>query len=342
MTLTIYQWWRCGYHILLHLYEKKRKERDTYIFATGEWLNLTKTCKSNVCLVGKTAIVTGANSALNLTGIGYDTAEDFAKRGARVILACRDPGRGKDAVERIIRATDNANVIYKPLDLSSFQSIKAFADDVKNSEERLDILVNNAGVGGFVNTSTGENGLLLVMLCNYYGPFLLTNLLLPLLIKTENSRIVNVSSEVAKYGQLNLDKINILDDQSNFKNGFKLYKNSKLCNILFTIELASILKPTTVTTYSLHPGVVSTNIFRNMSPVLKKLITFVLHTFCLSSFEGAQTSIYCSITKGIEWSSGEHYSNCQYVPKYKTAEDPELPKRLWKVTEKLVQLEKYK
>ncbi|XP_066250709.1 retinol dehydrogenase 11-like [Euwallacea similis] len=300
-----------------------------YIKLTTGW------CKSNVCLIGKTAIVTGAN-----TGIGYETAEDFAKRGAKVILACRNEDRGTKAAENIIKSTDNTNVFFKHLDMSSFESVRKFAEDINKFEKRLDILVNNAGVGT-CGRKKSENGLLMLMQINYFGPFLLTYLLLDLLKKTSNSRVINVSSIVAKLLK-NFD----IEDLNNFPK-FKfdwlgnvyLYSLSKLCNILFTIELSKKLKGTSTTTYSLHPGVVNTKIIRDLPPVMKYSNSLTFKHFFKSPIEGAQTNIYCSVAKGIEKLSGEHFHNCYRVSRYNIMESQELAERLWKTTERILNLQ---
>ncbi|CAG9773778.1 unnamed protein product [Ceutorhynchus assimilis] len=292
------------------------------------WLKWTTGwCRSNVRLVGKTAIITGAN-----TGIGYETAKDLAKRGARVILACRDPTRGQKAVEKIVKATNNQNVIFKHLDLSTFESVIEFAKDINKTEARLDILVNNAGMG-FRGYLKADNGFLLIMQTNYFGHFLLTNLLLDLMKKTKNSRIVNVGSIAAKFTE-DFD-VNQLNKYEASGHHFEVYCRSKLCNLLFTIELADRLKGTSVTTYSVHPGAVATEAFRTI-PAVARIITTVLGWFMKNSLEGAQTTIYCSLQKGIENYSGEHFEDCHYVSRYKIAQDPNLPKQLWKVTEELI------
>ncbi|XP_050297543.1 uncharacterized protein LOC126736916 [Anthonomus grandis grandis] len=299
-----------------------------YIKLTTGW------CRSNVCLVGKTAVITGAN-----TGIGYETAADFAKRGARVILACRSESRGQDAVQRIIRETDNENVVFKQLDLASFKSVREFAKDINATEERLDILVNNAGIGNAENKQT-EDGLLILMQSNHFGHFLLTNLLLDLLKKTKNSRIVNVASLAGKYAKdFNVNRLNEFPE-GHYRVGGPLYRRSKLCNILFTIELAQRLKGTGVTAYSLHPGVILTEFIRDMSGWRRIVAENVLKWFFKTPIEGAQTTIYCSVAKGIESDSGEHFADCAFVTRYKTAEDPDLPKKLWEISEKLVKLGK--
>lgn len=148
----------------------------------------TRNCRSQVCLKGKTVIVVGANTGTNtyffvvsfkgfFLGIGFETAIDFAKRGARVIVGCRNEKSAKEAVEKIKKETHNTNVIYKLIDLSSFKSVKKFAADIKSTEDRLDILVNNAAAAGLPDELT-EDGCLVVMQINYFSHFLLTHLLL--------------------------------------------------------------------------------------------------------------------------------------------------------------------
>ncbi|XP_030748250.1 retinol dehydrogenase 12-like [Sitophilus oryzae] len=297
-----------------------------YIKLTTGW------CRSNVCLVGKTVIVTGSN-----TGIGYETAADLAKRGAKVILACRNGQRAKDAVQRIINETDNSNVSYRILDLGSLKSVRKFADEINKNEERLDILINNAGLQTVpeIKGLTGD-GLQPTMQANYFGHFLLTHLLLGLLKKSAPSRIVNVASMAANY-----TKFKSVDDL-NSEGGVvvDVYGRSKLANILFTIELSEKLKNTKVTTYSLHPGVILTEFSRNVPELFKGVVENVLRYMFKNAIEGAQTTIYCAVEKDIEKYSGQHFHDCHVVKPYKKARKSDLVKSVWKKTEELVKLEK--
>jgi retinol dehydrogenase-11 len=283
-------------------------------------------CKSQTCLVGKTTIVTGAN-----TGIGFETALDFAKRGARVILACRNQKRADDARKKIIRETGNEDVVVKLVDMASFESVRAFAKEINETEDRLDVLVNNAGMMG-TGDKKSSDGVPLVMQVNHFSSFLLTNLLLGLLKKSTPSRVVNVSSVAARQAS-NFD-VDTLDthvsDRAN-------YANSKLCNIFFTKELAKKLRGTGVTTYSLHPGLVKTHIF-NSARGLMTIVFVVFRLFAKTSEEGAQTTIYCSVAKGIEKFDGEHFSDCRRVEPYSTTTPSDLPQKLWQKSEQIVGL----
>lgn len=296
------------------------------------WQKLTTVwCKSYVTLVGKTAIITGSN-----TGLGYQTASDFAKRGAKVILACRDRNRGEEARRRLTEETDNPNIFYRHLDLASFRSVWEFSEDINKSEERLDILVNNAGV--ITGSEITEDGLLLLMQVNYFGHFLLTNLLLDLLKRTPNSRVVNVAARSAQYAR-SLDVHNLNQPSSgSFFSAMQVAARSKLCNVLFTIELARKLRNTSVTSYSLCPGAVNTDVFRTCPPFMKFLIYYVLSWFSKSPQEGAQTTIYCAVEKDIEFLSGQHFQDCHLVERYQTAQDFDLSSKLWEISEELVKL----
>ena len=186
-----------------------------------------------LCL-GKTTIVTGAN-----TGIGKETALDFAKRGARVILACRNEEKAKDAARDIIAETGSDQVVVRIVDLASFESVRAFAKLINETEERLDILVNNAGLGGSYRVT--KDGYESVFQVNYISHFLLTLLLMEKLKKSAPSRIVNVSSmgHNTKGAALQLDDFKLSKDKFD---AFVRYAQSKLAQVVFTRELSKRLE----------------------------------------------------------------------------------------------------
>ena len=184
---------------------------------------------------GKTAIVTGAN-----TGIGKETALDFAKRGAKVILACRDEAKANQAAKDIIAETGSDKVLVRVVDLSSFESVRAFAKLVNETEERLDILVNNAGLFGS-HPSPSKDGYEMIMQVNYVSHFLLTLLLMEKLRKSAPSRIVNVSSMGSTRKDLNL-QLNKDYFITLCSSSFQRYAESKLAQVLFTKELSQRLE----------------------------------------------------------------------------------------------------
>ncbi|KAF2896728.1 hypothetical protein ILUMI_09447 [Ignelater luminosus] len=286
--------------------------------------------RSPTCLIGKTTIVTGANS-----GIGYITALDFAKRGARVILACRDRNKAEKAKNEIIAQTGNPNIFARIIDFALLASVRLFAEEINNSEKRLDILVNNAGAGGLPETTT-EDGLNLLMQVNHFGPALLTLLLIDLLKKSAPSRIVNVSSIAAHGARLDPTDLNAWPDSQTIN-----YCNSKLCVTIFTNELARRLRGTNVVANSLHPGTVRTELFREMPCIMKEIFHAFLYVWCKTAEEGAQTSIYVAVSKDIEGVSGEYFDNCRIAwlpPMPKMARDESVAVTVWKKTEEHIRL----
>ena len=185
-------------------------------------------------IIGQTAIVTGAN-----TGIGKETALDFAKRGAKVILACRDEAKAAKAAKDIIAETGSDKVLVRIVDLASFESVRAFAKLINETEERLDILVNNAGLGAAPYWVT-QDGYESIFQVNYLSQFLLTLLLLEKMKKSAPSRIVNVSSNGHTLSKkLQLDDFKL--SKETFSSSYR-YLASKLAKVVFTRELSQRLE----------------------------------------------------------------------------------------------------
>ncbi|XP_034721769.1 retinol dehydrogenase 11-like, partial [Etheostoma cragini] len=188
------------------------------------------------------------------TGIGKTTAMDLARRGARVILACRDRRRAEAAAQEIIQETGNSQVIFMHLDLASLTSVRSFAEEFLRSESRLDLLINNAGL---MNGGKTEDGFGMIFGVNHLGHFLLTVLLLERLKASGRSRVVTVSSKAYKLGTVDFTCLRTHGDVSLGDSDLQLfhkYCHSKLCNVLFTHELAKRLQGSDVTCYCLHPG----------------------------------------------------------------------------------------
>lgn len=287
-------------------------------------------CESPVQLHGKTVVITGSN-----TGIGKATALNLAKRGARVILACRDQQRAEAAVSDIKKESGNNEVLYMHLDLADLQSVRSFAENFLRTEPRLDILINNAGL--VVRGKTKE-GIGMIFGINHLGHFLLTLLLLERLKEGGPSRVVNVSSDAHRVGTIDFDCINA---HKKLRKGdsamalFMSYSDSKLCNVLFTRELAKRLEGTNVTCYSLHPGAIKTEIGRH-SNLWWKLILYPITTlFFLDVESGAQTSLHCALQEGIEPLSGRYFSKCAVQEVYAKAKDDATAKKLWELSERL-------
>lgn len=293
-------------------------------------------------LTGKTIIITGANS-----GLGEAAAIGFAKRNARVILACRSRDRGEASRRRIIEAANGVgDVILKIIDTSKLQSVRNFCDEIKQTEERVDILVNNAGVSRHPFGRT-EDDLEVSYATNYFGHFLLSNLLLDLLKKSgPGSRIINLSSFVHARAKFDLDQIT--PDQLLFyqrANSYTdeqmlgiIYANSKLMMMMFTNELARRTEEAGVTVNCLCPGVVRTNIIKNPNLAVAILMK-ILYFFGKTAEEGAHTILHCSLASDLK--SGRYFRNCQDVTEtdsHSLASDKDKCQRLWQLSENIVGL----
>lgn len=292
-------------------------------------------CKSKNRLDGKVSIITGAN-----TGIGYETALDFAKRGATVILACRDLKRAHTAAASIIEKTQNNKIEVEYLDLADLTTVREFANRMNKKLQRLDLLINNAGIMMCPLWRT-KQGFEMQFGTNHLGHFLLTNLLLDLIKKTNKSRIINVSSLAHTFCDINWADINWEKSYS----PVKAYGQSKLANILFTNELAKRLKDTSVSVFSLHPGSVRTELLRYSGEGLFFLLPFMLkvvHPFwCVvskTSWEGAQTTIHCAVSDEALESNGKYFSDCYPKRPSSYARNSENATKLWQLSEQMVNL----
>ncbi|XP_015682432.1 dehydrogenase/reductase SDR family member 13-like [Protobothrops mucrosquamatus] len=285
-------------------------------------------CRNAVSLRGKTVLITGGN-----TGIGKATAVDLARRGARVILACRNKARGELAVYDIRRESGNSEVILMILDLANLNSVRTFAHMFLKSEPRLDILINNAGVFEAGQTADGFD---LAFQVNHLGHFLLTHLLLDRLKRCAPSRIVILTSSAHLFGKIDFRTIH--KPGEGMWQAPKSYFNSKLANILHTRELANRLEGTNVTCYVVHPGAVRTELGRSFPQWLFWSLWFTSFMFSRDCDAGAQTSIYCSTEEGIERLSGRYFVDCQVSEPWPPAFDDQLAKKLWEFSESLLGL----
>ncbi|KAL4629506.1 retinol dehydrogenase 12-like [Arapaima gigas] len=290
-------------------------------------------CRSRARLHQKTVVITGAN-----TSIGKETARDMARRGARVVMACRDLTRGEKAAEEIRRSTGNSNVVVKHLDLASLTSVRRFAAHYNEHEERLDVLINNAAGVMMCPKGLTEDGFETQFAVNHLGHFLLTSLLLGKLKNSTPSRVVTVSSLVHKGGKIHFDDLNF---NKMPYNSLTSYRQSKLANILFARELARRLKGTGVTSLALHPGVIRTKLGRHVElqyPLLKVLLYIPALLLLKTPWQGAQTTIYCAVTEGLENMSGSYFSDCAPKEPAPEAKDDLVALRLWEVSAQLVGL----
>lgn len=202
---------------------------------------------------GRTALVTGANS-----GLGLHTALGLARKGARVVMACRDPERGQDALERVRNQAPTGQVELLALDLADLSSVRHAADEAAERLSSLDLLVNNAGVMALPYRSSAD-GFEMQIATNHLGPFALTGQLLPLLRAAAEPRVVTTSSELHRIGSISLDRLS--PDRGHYRR-WGAYGQSKLANLLFTRELQhrSDAAGWGLLCVAAHPGYAATNL----------------------------------------------------------------------------------
>ena len=271
-------------------------------------------------LTGRVALVTGAN-----TGIGFVTALELASRGAHVFIACRSIEKGQTAVDEIRKSTGNNKVELLALDLGDFDSIRACAAAFLARDLPLHLLINNAGLAGAKGKT--KSGFELAFGTNHIGPFLLTQLLLDRIKHSAPARIVTVASRAhTRVSGINWDDV---QQPTKGKAGLVEYGISKLANVLFSAELGRKLAGTGVTTYSLHPGVVATDVWREVPAFIRPLIKLMM----ISTHEGAATTLCCATSPDVNKETGLYYDKCRVKTPSKISQDAMLAAELWQRSE---------
>ncbi|KAJ8718699.1 hypothetical protein PYW08_002936 [Mythimna loreyi] len=286
-------------------------------------------CETDVRLDGKVALVTGATA-----GTGLEIAKNLARRGAKVIIASRNPAKLADAKNNIIKTSGNQNVVTGQIDLESLSSVRSFADMTLRTEPRLDILINNIGAIGLEDRLTGDN-LHLMMQVNYFGSFLLTFLLFPILRASAPSRVVNVSSLALILGTIDLDHWNDVGKYSNF--GY--YCNAKLADVLFTVEMEKRIRGSGVSVFSMDPGLGKSEFFRNFdNAVIKNGLNAALLKFGRPLHRVATMAVFLSVDPKFENESGKHFRDCHEFYSSWFANDTVLTRNVWEETKRLVRI----
>ncbi|SDI26841.1 SDR family oxidoreductase [Natribacillus halophilus] len=271
----------------------------------------------------KSIIITGANS-----GIGKETAEVLAARGAHVTMASRSVDRGEEAKADILKRIPYAQLEVGQCDLSSLASVAAFAAAYQERNNKLYALINNAGVVTTRREMT-EDGFEKMLGVNHIGHFYLTTQLLPLLMREDNARVITLSSGAYKWGD-----IDFADPHLDRTFGiWKGYARSKLANVLFTVELARRLKTSFVNAVSVHPGAASTEIGVDRETGFGKKVHTVLRPILKSSREGAATTIHLASTRELI-NGGYYYEGGKRQELKGKALDADLAKELWEWGEK--------
>ncbi len=262
----------------------------------------------------KIVLITGATD-----GIGKQTAFDLAEIGAAIIIHGRDHERTKNVASEIKESTDNPSIDFFVADLSSLQEVKNFSDQIHEKYDRLDVLINNAGV--YMNhKELSKDGYEMTFAVNHLAHFLLTDLLIDLMDKSANGRILNVAS-MAHAHEIDFDNL----QGEKFYAGYTAYSYSKLCNILFTYRLARQLEDKGVTVNCLHPGVIRTKLLR---------AGWGMGGSPLSS--GSKTSVYLASSPEVEEVTGRYYANSRPANSAKVSHDPFVQNKLWQMSEMLI------
>jgi NAD(P)-dependent dehydrogenase (short-subunit alcohol dehydrogenase family) len=271
---------------------------------------------------GKTVVITGATS-----GIGAVAALRLAGQGARVVIVARDPRRA-EATLRELRAANPAAAHRAHLaDLARIAEMKRVAAEIAAAEPRIDVLINNAGLLLARNQRT-EDGLEVMFATNHMSYFVITNLLLERLRAAGGARIVCTASAAHRRGKLDFAHLQE-------EHGMAGYGTTKLCNILFTRELARRIAGTGVTANCLHPGFVATRFGDNAGGAIRLGIAIAKRLFALSPEQGAKTLVYLASSPELEGRSGGYYSDCVPTAPSAAAQSDENALRLWQLSARI-------
>jgi len=267
---------------------------------------------------GKLCVITGATS-----GIGLVTAERLAAKGARLVLVGRDPARGEAARVRIKARAPRAEVSVHYADLARLDALRTLAAGL-NALSRIDVLINNAGAM-FWRRQVTADGLERTFALNHMAYFVLTALLRDRLVASSPARIVNVASDAHRGARLDFGDLQSARGYS----GMRAYSRSKLCNILFTRELARRLAGSGVTANCLHPGFVNSRFGDNNPGVVGVGTRIVKQMFAISPERGAETPVYLASSPEVEGKTGGYYDRCAPKAASPEARDDAAALRLW-------------
>jgi NAD(P)-dependent dehydrogenase (short-subunit alcohol dehydrogenase family) len=284
---------------------------------------------------GRRVIITGANS-----GIGWEAAVALARAGAEVVLAARTTAKGQDAADRIRRIVPAAKVQSSILDLASLKSVREFA--AREGDQPLDLLINNAGTGGAPQRELTVDGFERVFGTNYLGPFALTGLLLPALLRTTSPRVVTVASSASKLGKIDFDN---LQSERSYRPMWGAYSQAKLADLIFALEFQRRIDATGTPLISIacHPGYAITNLEKYTTGAGMRLLTAILRPWASQdAAHGALPTLYAAVSPDAK--PGGYYGPdgpleaTGYpvaVPVPKQAADTTVAKRLWMISEDL-------
>lgn len=276
-------------------------------------------------VAGKRVLITGATN-----GIGLSAAKELARRGAKLAIVARSEGRAAEALRQIKDASSRGGDVDVLLaDLASQTSVRRLAAEVLERYPKLDVLINNAGAV-YSSRQVTEDGIELTWAVNHLAPFLLTTLLLDRLQKNAPARIITTSSQAHQGARIPFNDMAAERSYGSF--GFRRYSETKLANILFTLELARRLEGTGVTANCFHPGVVASGFNRNNSTLMRLAMTIV-KPFSRSPEKGAETLVWLADSPQVSGVSGDYFVDMRQVSPSAAAQDTEAARRLWAVSE---------
>jgi NAD(P)-dependent dehydrogenase (short-subunit alcohol dehydrogenase family) len=273
---------------------------------------------------GKRVLMTGGSS-----GIGLAAARELAARGADLSIVVRSPARGEAAAAEIQAAGAGRPVDLLLADLSSQAAVRRLAAEVLERYPRLEVLVNNAGAI-YGRRQQSEDGIELTWAVNHLAPFLLTTLLLDRLRTSAPARIITTSSDAHQRGHIPFE--DMAAERSYSGRGFIRYGQTKLANILFTVELARRLRATGVTANSFHPGLVASGFNRNNGALMRLGMTLA-RPFSRSPEKGAETLVWLVDSQEVGAESGGYFVDKRRVLPSAAAQDADAAQRLWALSE---------
>ena len=276
---------------------------------------------------GKVVVITGATS-----GIGQAAAEKLAAMGARVVLVGRDPARGDAAMARLAQIAPGAGHAIHYADLSRLAEMKRVAAEIAQAEAHIDVLVNNAGAL-FGDWELTEDGLERTFALNHMSYFVVTHGLRERLLASAPARVINTSSDAHSGRKLDFNDL----QYSHAYKGFNAYGRSKLCNILFTRELASRLRGSGVTANCFHPGFVNTR-FGDGSGGLMSYGIQIGKVLALTPEKGAETLVYLASSPAVATVSGGYFYKRRRATPSRQAQDTATARRLWSESARLAGL----
>jgi retinol dehydrogenase 14 len=279
-------------------------------------------------MTGKVCVVTGSNS-----GIGKETAFALAKMGATIIMVVRNQQKGQKTLDEIVAQTGNHSVSLMICDMSSMVSIRNFAKDLKIKYNQVNVLINNAGAE-FVKRQVTSEGFEQTFAVDYLAPFLLTHELLDLLKASAPSRIINVSSGLAKNGKVDLDD---LQNERNYK-GMQAYSNAKLMLMMFTYALSRRLVGTGITANVLMPGFVATNLGKNSGSLRSRIMFTMVRPMQINAKKGAETSVYLASSDEVKDVNGKCFKKKKEAETCPISYDQQIQERLWNQTNTILDL----